>query len=142
MTFNQFERALLVKFAHDEAVHTGSLASMKAVCYVIRNRVRAGWFDGSWTNNLQSAWEVAGNDRPFDGPPKLDVQNRLFQLLLRDIDDIFFAASEDETQIVVGECLYYHFIDRPVREWFVERVIRETEAHPRRAHVGSIVLYE
>lgn len=140
MTFNQFERAMLVKFAYEEAVHTGSLACMKAVCYVIRNRVRAGWLDGTWTSAILRAAEVAGSGQI--SVPALDPQNRLFQLLLRDVDDIFFAASEDETQVVVAGCLYYHFIDRPVRDWFVERIIRAPEAHPRRAHIGTIALYE
>lgn len=131
---------MLVKFAYEEGLHTGSLACMKAICYIIRNRVRAGWLDGSWTTVIQRAGDVAGNDPAVR--PALDPQNRLFQLLLRDVDDIFFASSEDETQQVVGECLFYHFIDRPAREWFVSNIIRETEAHPRRAHVGTIAMHE
>lgn len=140
MTLEQFQRAMVVRFAVDEATHTGSLACMKGICYVLRNRIKSGWYDGSWIMAVERSFEVAGHE--LQERPKLDINNRLFQLLVRDIDDVFYSSGEDETAAVVGDCLYYHFIDRPVRQWFVENIIRDPQNHPRRAHIGSIAFHE
>lgn len=140
MTLDQFQRASIVRFGFNEASHTGSLACMKGVCYVLRNRIRSGWYDGSWIAAIEHGFEVAG-DEPKT-PPMLDINNRLFQLLLRDVDEIYYGTGEDETQLVVDDCLYYHFIDRPVREWFAENIVRDWRNHPRRAHIGSIAFHK
>lgn len=139
MTLSQFERAMLARFAWDEA-GTRGLATMRAVCLVMRNRVRMGWHEGSWTLVMSHAEHYAGTEREAMKP--LDPRDRNFQMLLRDIDDIYHGADEGDTAAVVGDCLYYHFIDRPVRPWFAENIIRESEAHPRRAHVGNMAMHE
>lgn len=129
---------MVVRFAFDEAAHTGSLACMKAVCIVLRNRIQSGWCQ-SWVDAIETRDGMAGNEDI--SPLQFDIGNRLFQLMLAQVDDLFYGSSEDETATVVGDCLYYHFIDRPIRAWFVENIIRDLENHPRRAHVGSIAFY-
>lgn len=135
MTLEQYQRASLATFAFREASHTGSLNCMKAVCYVMQNRQRAGWGDGSWINILENSDQFSGHEgRTY---PKIDVQNRLFQLLLRDIDDVYYVAGDDETRATVDKALYYHFVTFPIREWFVENIIRQPSAHRRGATIGS-----
>ena len=140
MTLDQLQRARVVFFAHEQAAATGSLAAMKAVCYVVRNRVRAGWHDGSWIDVIEHHPEVAGNER--QDPPLLDVYNRSFQMLTQAIDDIYYAAGGDETERATGEALYYQFMDRPLRGWFTENIIRHPAEHPLRATIGSMVLFD
>lgn len=140
MTLEQFQRAAIVRFSINEAISTGSLACMKGVCYALRNRILDGWYDGSWITAIEKHWEVAGHDRQVTLEP--DLNNRLFQMMLRDVDDIYYGTGEDETSAVVGACHYYHFIDKPIRAWFLENVIRDIENHPRRAHIGNIAFYE
>lgn len=140
MTLDQFQRAQLVTFAHQEAAHTGSLHAMKAVCYIVRNRVRAGWHDGQWIEAIQKADESAGN-QPYPAQ-RIDVYSRIFQILLNAIDDIYFSAASDDVERVVDKALYYQFVDRPLREEFTETILRHPESHPRRAVIGSMILFD
>jgi hypothetical protein len=139
MTLEQFQRAQIVQFAVNQAAYTGSLPCMKGVCYVLRNRVRKGWYDGSWIAAIEHAPEVAGNE-PQE-PKKLNLSDRLFQMMLRDVDEIFFGGGEDETHQVVNDALYFMSIDRSPRAWFVENIVRDDTNHPRRAHIGPIAFH-
>lgn len=139
MTLDQFQKATIVRYAYDEASDTGSLACMRAICYALRNRVAAGWHDGSWIAAVEAAPAVSGNDQT--PRPILDISNRLFQMMLREVDDIFYGQSADETSKVVQGCLYFHRIDKPARPWFVENIVRDPQNHPRRGHVGPFAFF-
>ena len=139
MTLDQLQRAQLLMFAHQEAAYTGSLAAMKAVCYVVRNRVRKGWFDGNWIEVIENAEDAAGNMAPTPG--KLDVFSRTFQMLMQAVDDIYYSSASDEVEKIVGEALYYQFVDRNLRPWFTDAILRDPANHARIAHIGTMVLF-
>jgi hypothetical protein len=71
----------------------------------------------------------------------LDPNDRLLQLIVRDIDDIHMGLSQDDTKRVVQDALYFQFIDQPPRAWFVENIVRNAENHPRIAQVGPIAFF-
>jgi hypothetical protein len=127
-------------YGYHEAAHTGSLAAMKAVCYVIRNRVRAGWYDGDWLSVMEHAHEPAGNEPTTHAP--IDINNRNFQALMRDVEDIYYATAEDDTTRAVGSSLYFQHIDRPPRQWFIDNIVRPSANHRRVTHIGSIVFFD
>lgn len=139
MTLDQFQRAQLFAFAYQQAVHTGSVPAMKAVAYVVRNRVINGWHDGNWIDAIQYADRVSGNEPT--PPPPFDCYSQMFQVLARAIDDIYFGQSDD-TGRVVDKALYFQFIDKPLREWFTDNVLLQPNAHPRRAVIGSMMVYD
>lgn len=147
MNLSTFERAQVAAFAFREASHTGSLDCMKAVCYVLRNRIKAGWGDGSWLNILASHPHVAGNE-PAE-PREMKPSDRLLQLLVRDIDDIYLQQEYDDNlrRVVCGDdppktaALYYAFVNRPIRPWFAENIVRMNQDHPHSGNVGPIMLY-
>ena len=169
MNLDTLQRAHLVDFCYTEARHTGSLDCMKAVAYVLRNRLRLGWGDGSWQRLINAAPTTAGNDSRFEGirsSPGLaisncvgvepDLNDRLLQMLARDIDDIYLGTSNDDVRRVVegtvapegtgspakpAPALYYQFIDLPVRTWFVDTIVRDHENHPRIGQVGMMALF-
>lgn len=141
MTIDQLQRAMLLLFAYDEASFTGSLQSMKAVCYVVRNRVRAGWHDGAWIDVIQNAGEVSGNNPANGDATRIDVYSHPFQVLMQSVDDIYYASSSDDTERVVDKALYYQFVDKPLRSWFTENILRKPENHPRVAHLATMVLF-
>lgn len=140
MTLDQLQRAKLLLFAHAQAASTGSVDAMKAVCYVIRNRVRAGWHDGNWIDVIEHAEEVSGNE---PGPAiALDVYSRSFQMLMGAVDDIYYsAAAGDQIENTVDKALYFQFMDRSLRPWFTEHILRQPAAHARRASIGTMVLF-
>lgn len=139
MTLDQLQRAQLVFFAHQQGARSGSLAVMKAVCYVVRNRVRAGWHDGNWMDVIEHADEVAGNE---ETPRlKVDIYSRAFQMLMQAVDDIYYSAATDEVETLVDKALYFQFVDKPMRGWFTDNIIRDPKNHPRTAHTGTLVLF-
>ena len=135
------QRAEVVLFAYREARHTGSLDCMKAVVYVLRNRLKAGWGDGTWFCVMNGHREVAGNPAIKQVP--LDAKDRLLQMMAREIDEIYVGSmySDDTTRLVVGEALYYQFIDQEMRPWFVEKIVRDSKNHPRTGQIGSMALF-
>ncbi len=152
MNFAPFERAQLAAFAYAEARFTGSLDCMKAVCYVVRNRVKAGWGDGTWLSVIEGAHLVAGNV-PVHQDKRLPIASgdRLLQLLLRDVDDIYLGGGghgvdDDTARVVQGEsktgALYYSFIGQDTPAWFIEHIVRDPAHHARIAQVGTMLLFE
>jgi|SRR5271165_712578 len=144
MNFAAFERAQVAAFAYREARFTGSLACMRAVCFVLRNRVKSSWSGGSWlavmeqahltaaTNDLEAAeLRVPSAERTSDAGAASD---RLLQLMVKDVDDIYLSQeSYDDPVRIVTEgarpgissgivakkdwhpALYYSFVDQASR---------------------------
>ena len=148
MTLTDLQRAALVLFAAREVGPDGSLDQMRAVCHLIGNRVRAGWGDANWLTVIENASSVAGNQSRYADP--LDVMDRKLQTLCREIDDIFYGEGADEMGQLCAAIdkdhpplLYWTFIDRPMRPWFEENIVRQPESHRQRAQVGNnMYLYE
>lgn len=152
MNLATFERAQLAAFAYREARYTGSIDCMKAICYVQRNRRVAGWGDGSWLSVLGMASHAQGNFRTNseDREPFLEASDRLLQLIIRDVDDIYLGQDrmDDATRLVVcgdnppkTSALYYTFVDQTPRPWFIENIVRQPVEHPRMGNVGPIMLF-
>jgi hypothetical protein len=148
MTLNDLQRAALVLFAAREVGPEGSPVQMRAVCHVIRNRVRAGWGDANWFTVIEQHPRVAGNGCGVPG--ELDINDRRLAMLARDIDEIFYGEAMDEIGQLCAPpdksspvLLYWAFIDRPVAHWFLQNIIRQPEHHKQRAQVGNnLYLYE
>ena len=136
-----FERAQLANFAYRQARHTGSLDCMRAVCHVVRNRVLAGWGNGSYLAVITNHEEFDGNEGSETWTPKLDIQDRMLQMIVRDIDDVYFGTGEDQVRRVVDDALYYQFVDKPLRSWFCDNILMQSKDHPRIAGVGPILLF-
>lgn len=142
MTLNDLQKAALVLFAAKEAGNTGSLAAMKGICYAIRNRVRAGWHDGSWIDVIENANDYAGNPAT-DRPRILTLNDRGLQMLARDIDALFYSGGmEDEVAESFKTVLYWQHIDRMSTPWFFENIIRNPQEHRRAVLVGTIAFFE
>jgi hypothetical protein len=150
MTPNELQRAATVFFAARECGPGASADTMKMIACVVRNRVRAGWGDGYWLNVIENHDQSSAHD-PLPAMP-LDLQSRNLQILARDIDEIFYSQSFDlaahPTEIPedpaarVGKALYWLFMDRPVRQWFQDRIIRDQKNHPPRTQFGTLMLFD
>jgi len=170
MNFAAFERAQVAAFAYREARFTGSLDCMRAVCFVLRNRVKSSWSGGSWlavmeqahltaaTNDLGCAVLSTGSGLNGAGA----ASDRLLQLMVKDVDDIYLSQeSYDDPVRMVTEgarpgissgivakkdwhpALYYSFVDQAsrMRPWFVENIIRRPEEHGQMGQIGKMMLY-
>lgn len=146
MNLATFERAQVAAFAYCEARSTGSLECMRAICYVLRNRVKAGWGDGSWLSVMGS---TAVGNLPQD--QEVNGSDRLLQMIVRDIDDIYLGQErfDDSTRLVVcgdnppkTSALYYMFVDRKPQPWFVEHIIQQSQEHAQIGNIGPLMLYK
>jgi hypothetical protein len=149
MTQKDVDRVLLALYAVREAGPKGSLEQMKAICYCLRNQVRAGW--GEWMDVIEKAYETGAHAPALEMP--VDANSRVYQRLLRDVDDIYFGHSElgptDEGGSLESSlcdpqhpCCYWAFVERPMLPRFAETIVRDPKNHPNRATMGMMVFYE
>lgn len=163
MNFAAFERAQVAAFAYRKARHTGSLDCMRALCFILRNRVKSAWGDGTWLSVMEAAHLMeATHDNGAgielaDGKAQGIGTDRLLQLIVRDVDDIYLGQDNFDDrvrQVVCGDnanakpghkewkpALYYCFVDRTPRPWFVENIIRRPNDHAHIGQIGPMMLY-
>lgn len=149
MNLPTFERAQLVAFAYRLGRHTGNLECMRAICFVLRNRVRAGWSEG-WIQAIERAPMYEGNPPGAGFAGAIDPSDRLFQMILRDVDDIYMGQdrSDDSTRLIaIGDnppkssALYFMFVGRAVTDWFAEKIVRNPNDHPQIGNIGGMLLF-
>ncbi len=147
MTQKDVDRVMLVRYAVQEAGPRGSLEQMKAICHCISNRVRAGW--GTWMDVIEGAEEYSAND-PQESI-RIDINNRAYQRLLHDVDDIYFGhvleigdgpTLEDTLCDKERPCFYWMFLSRPIRQWFQDNIISDKENHPNNVTMGIMLFFE
>lgn len=147
MTQKDVDRVMLVRYAVQEAGPKGSLEQMKAICYCLRNRVRAGW--GEWMDVIEAADGTLANE-PSE-PMRIDTNNRAYQRLLHDVDDIYFGHRSDFSEGVTLEdtlCekerpnFYWMFLNRPTQQWFKDTIASDKENHPSNATMGLMMFFE
>jgi hypothetical protein len=148
MTINDIQRAYLAIFAAREAGPGASAEQMKAIACCIRNRVRQGWHDSDWIKVIEGAAEVRAN---LPGPAvQLDGQEKNFQRLIRDIDEIYFSRRDwqpsgdpmPSMEEAIGRACYWAFINQPFTTWFLDNVLHQPESHPQRANMGVMFFYD
>lgn len=146
MTQKDVDRAMLVRYAVQEAGPRASLEQMKAICYCLRNRVREGW--GEWIDVIESADETRANE-PLE-PVRLDTASRAYQRLLHDVDDIYFGHRSDYSEGMTLEdslCeqgtpyFYWLFLNRPMSQWFKDNIASQKANHPSSATMGLMVFF-
>lgn len=140
MNVDTFQRAMVANFAYAQARHTGSLDCMKAVVCVLRNRLKAGWGNGTWQRLINTHRQYAGNLAEMGVEVELD--DNLLRMLVRDIDDMYMGLSENDTSAVVKDALYYQFIDQEPNPWFVQNILGDHKNHPRQGQIGMIALFK
>jgi hypothetical protein len=147
LNISDLQRGALVLFAAREAGPNADLKHMKAIAYVIRNRVRAGWAE-NWLAAMEQAEVNRANDLVRY---PLNINSRAFQMFTRDIDEIFYGSNQDNDEIAAVCCgatkeeaplMYWCYIGRPISQWFTENILRKPEEHRQRANFNLLYLYE
>jgi hypothetical protein len=147
MTQKDVDRVMLVRYAAFEAGPRGSLEEMKAICYCLRNRVRAGW--GEWMDVIETADEHRANEP--NELIRIDHNSRAYQRLLHEVDDIYFGHSsnygdgptlEDTLCEKQRPCFYWMYLNRPIRQWFKDTIATDKQNHPSNATMGLMMFFE
>lgn len=128
------------------------LSGMLAICFVLRNRVRAGWYNGDWVSVLSHHQDYAAADKVYSLELP-DPRNYAFGLLLQEVDGIFAGSREDDvtqpankTWLIKAQdqpdrpiALYYARLDDPnIKESFLETITRNHDNHKMVAQVGLL----
>lgn len=143
MNQTAMQQAILVEFAVREAGPRASIEMMEAICYVIRNRVRAGWHGGSWLANVEHADEVRTTDRPER--VTLDEADRNLQRLLQRIDDIWYGTTQEgqndgTLEASIGKAMHWAFLDRPMTG-FGRELMSAPQQNPVKCHLGTMIFF-
>lgn len=134
MTYENYIKGQLVRFAVNEAYHEGSSISVLAIAQVLKNRVDAGW--GDWMTVIETAPNYVGTVR--ENPPAVNPQDVLFRKILLGVDDIYYGIADDgDVNNDDYKSLYYAELHNMNRQWFKDNVLSDLESHPRIAKVGQ-----
>lgn len=97
MTGSSFLSGQLARIAWLDGGQEG-LNGALACAFTIRNRVRSGWYNGSWSEVLSNHKKWSSDSTPLpDTIP--DPNNYGFQRLLQEIDGVFNGATDDNITI-------------------------------------------
>lgn len=133
---------------------------MLACAFAIRDRVRAGFYGGNWSDVLSrhDEWSstLPNQDKSLPDPNNYAVRN-----MLQQIDGIFngsqpntitlaqdpisnyvtFTDSQRSLSPATNPPLYYGRLDQVTNPWFLEEICRKPEIHRRAAQVGMLVFF-
>lgn len=132
--------------------HEEGLDAMLGIAFTIRNRVRAGWYNGDWISVLSHHDEWSARIEPPTSQIP-DTRSYAFMVFLQKVDSIFSGAQEDNITVKPdGEwrtimatpppvALYYARLDQITNPWFMENISRQGDKHPRVAQVGQLFFF-
>jgi hypothetical protein len=132
LTPEVFIKAQLAARAHRDGSQHGGTDNMLAVAFVMRTRFRDGW--GDWMKILGDADRVAGTLYP---PTIPNVRDIAFRVILNGIDDVFTGLAIDK---MTEGALFYCELNN-CQPWFVEKIVRDPETHPRVATIGPVSFF-
>jgi Cell Wall Hydrolase len=134
MTTEDFIKALLAILMYREDSSDG-IQGMTAVGLVVRNRVKAGWNGGDWcavmeAHNQFSSMVILGDPNTIRWP---ETRDPLFLSVLVKTATIFDGTEPD----ITDGALYYANLSVPVGAWFLQNIVQNPAAHPRKGTVGQ-----
>lgn len=97
MTGKSFLCGQLARLAFLDAGHEG-LQAMLAVCFAVRNRVRAGMWNSDWASVLSHHADYSYTLDPYPNTVP-DPRNYTFNQLLQQVDQIFDGSLEDSVTV-------------------------------------------
>jgi hypothetical protein len=138
-----FNKAILANRAW-QASHDDALQGLLVECFIIKNRVDAGW--GTWRSMIQKADQWAGNvpGQVYDAPSDVDP---LFRRLLSSIDSIYDGTRDDDMTRITSfdgkrvHGLFYADLAKPLNPWFQKNILGDPENHKRIAIVGRLTIF-
>ena len=160
---SDFVTSQLALFAWHEGsrLNPGSLDSQIAIAWIIANRVKAGWGSSDWLKVLEAA-PVHASCEPSEMMTYAmpDLWNSGWIKLAQMCTDIYDGTAKDDLtwtpsreglaqnlpgtdQYAINQSrpsFFYANLNMPIRSWFIEKIIRKSEDHPRTVTIGSALV--
>jgi hypothetical protein len=143
MTPRVLQQAALVLTVARE-VGKGPVVQMEAVAIALKNRVNAGWYE----DVLDAIEDMDRHSAHEANPARLSGADRDLQRFSHDIEDVWFQGSERMGETSPGdksgfaEVKFWCWINRPIRDSFRDKIIRDPKNHPNKGQVGPIMFFE
>jgi N-acetylmuramoyl-L-alanine amidase len=135
MTPQDYEKCLLALVMWREARGEGS-PGMVAVGCVIRNRVKAGWYRGSWTENITHRNEFTSMSVLGDpGTVAYFMGGSESGRAAMSIADSLYSGTQPD---VTNGALFYENPAIATSKWFIDNVRNK---RPKVAEIGQHVFY-
>ena len=146
MTGSDFIIAQLALRAWQDGKENG-INGMLAVAFTIKNRVKAGWYDGDWIEVLSNHKKWSHKLEPYSSQLP-NPNNFAFRSLLQEVSGIFSGARRDDilmaTESVLSvappPALYYGVLEEIDNPWFLDNISRSID-HRRIAQVGTLFFW-
>lgn len=143
MDGSTFTKAILALLAWREERSNG-ISGELAVCFVVRNRVNAGWSQGDWgkvieTHGQFSSISIIGDSQTVLYP---DTRDPLFLTVLQAVEGIYDGTTDDT---LTNGALYYADLSSKAYNkggWFDRNIVQFPETHPRCAVIGSTTFFK
>lgn len=142
MTNEDYVKAIACLLAEREERSNGTNGIL-GVLFVLRNRVRAGWFKGEWMSNITAKNQFSS--MTVLGDPMTvwyqDPREPAFQKVLQLVDQVFDGTLQDMT----AGALYYADLNSKgfVKDgWYDRNIVQQPAVHPRVATIGTTTYFK
>jgi hypothetical protein len=135
---------------------------MLGICFVISNRVRAGWESGDWLKVMSKVYTYSASE-----PSEMmnlefpDIWEPSWRWLAGKVEDMYDGTLPDtitctpsleSMAAVVPGCernpanqskpsFFYANLNMPIRDWFVNKIIRCPAEHPQTVTIPPLAFY-
>jgi Cell Wall Hydrolase len=142
VTFDDFNKCMLALVAWREERSNG-INGMLGVMFVIRNRVKKGWFGGDYLSNIAghnqfSSMSVSGDSQTVHYPV---IHDPTFTQLLQLTDEVY---DDTRTDTITNGALYYADMASTGYNhggWFDRNIAQNAIDHPRVAVIGTTTYF-
>lgn len=153
MTLKDFVVSNLGLFAWREGrrLSPGSRTGMLGIAHVIQNRVKAGQWDGDWLKVIANAHSHSASEtgelHSFDLPDPWDPDwrfiiekcEKMYDGLLA--DEYTWSPGFDNKTNAARPGYFYANLNQPIRQWFLDKIIKQPDNHPRVADDQPIIYF-
>jgi hypothetical protein len=130
---DDFNKAQLVLKGWQYGREYGGHLAPLMIMGCIANRVRLGW--GSWLEVIERIPQFAAENEQPTGFPQIWEPN--FVRLLHEVDNVYDGSGTDYSK----GAMYWADLRKIDREWFKERILKDSTTHPRVADLNTLTLF-
>jgi len=149
MDGSSFIKSHIATVAYTEGFRDG-IDGMRAVCFALRNRFDACWWNSSWPELLNHYRDIY--PRAYSRDERIEIPDpRIysFQQILQEVDGIFDGTRKDDVTVPketvlskpASPVLWWARLNEIDSEEFLEQISRRPDIHPRVAVVGSMTFF-
>lgn len=140
-------------FREGERLSPGCREAKLGIAHVVRNRLDAGWDSGDWLKIIAGIpIHAANNVEEMDFKSYVDVWSQDFRWLYGKCEQLYEGRLEDDVTASADpkkafgaghsqRALFFGSLQSLTRQWFVDKIVKCPNEHPRLADAGTITFF-